>query len=136
MENLIKRFKSIENPFFIEAIESETDIENLKYKGRGEPIYADGRQVLVRSCHDALVGYNGGILLVIRNAEPAKGYLWSLGGFFDRGVPTETSLISRVKEESGLDLDVESFKILGHMRAMWKNTPNKEAAEKGLPLGI
>ncbi len=141
MKDLIKTYKSIEQPFFMEAIEDGTDMEKLRYHGKGEAVYADGRQVLVRSCHDALVACKNqsnekGILLIARNAEPAFGYLWSLGGFFDRGVSTSTSLASRIKLESGLDVDETSFLVLGHIRAIWKTTPNKEAEAKKLPLGI
>ena len=87
MTDKITEFKAVENPFFMESIEEGTDLETLRYRGRGEAVYADGRQVLVRSCHDALVSCDNdygrmGILLVRRNAEPARGYLWSLGGFF------------------------------------------------------
>ena len=134
-------YRAVSSPFFMEATQEGTDLEKLRYRGRGESVYSDGRQVLVRSCHDALVSCDNergerGILLVRRNAEPALGYLWSLGGFFDRGVPTDTSLSSRIKVESGLDIDESSFLVLGHVRAMWNTTPNKDAEAKGLPLGI
>ena len=140
MADSIKMFESVENPFFMESIEEGMDLENLRYRGRGESVYSDGRQVLVRSCHDALVGCHTkeskGILLVRRNAEPALGYLWSLGGFFDRGVPTTDSLASRIRAESGLDVEENSFLVLGHVRALWNTTPNKDAQTKKLPLGI
>jgi hypothetical protein len=140
MSNTIKTYKSVKEPFFMESVESGTDTSKLEYHGRGESVYSDGRQVLVRSCHDALVSYNGekgeGILLIRRKGEPARGYLWPLGGFFGRGVSSEKSLVSRIKHESGLDVDEDSLTVLGHIRAMWNTTPNKEAEEKGLPLGI
>lgn len=136
-----KYFRAVPNPFFMEAIEEGTDLKKLRYRGRGEPVYADGRQVIVRSCHDAIVEtHNGegekGLLLIRRNAEPANGYLWSLGGFFDRGVPTNMSLASRIKGESGLEIDESTYVVLGHGRLMWKTTPHPKAAEMGLPLGI
>ncbi len=141
MDNSVKIYRTIEDPFFMESIEPGTDTSKLEYHGRGEDVYADGRQVLVRSCHDALVSCNNkhgerGIILIRRRGEPARGYLWPFGGFYDRGIPTATSLASRIKQESGLDIDENSLTILGMIRAMWKTTANKKAQEKGLPLGI
>ena len=141
MTDKVTMYKSVSEPFFMESAEEGLDLNTLRYRGRGESVYSDGRQVLVRSCHDALVschnhGGERGVLLVRRDADPARGYLWSLGGFFDRGVPTNESLASRIKGESGFDVDENSFNVLGHVRAMWATTPNKEAVAKGLPLGI
>ena len=137
MSDSIRMHRAVTDPFFMESIEDGTDLETLRYMGRGEAVYVDGRQVLVRSCHDALVTCDSregqkGILLVKRIAEPAMNYLWSLGGFFDRGVPTNISLASRIKGESGLDVDESSFLVLGHVRAIWNTTPNNQAKEKGL----
>lgn len=139
----IRTYRSVENPFFMEFIEKGTDLENLRYYGRGEAVYADGRQVLVRSCHDFLISYQNqddkkeerGIILIKRKAEPANGYLWPLGGFYDRGVPSTDSIASRLKSESSLDVDQKSLLILGHIRNMWKTTPHKEAEIRKLPLG-
>mgnify|MGYP001587009998 CR=1 FL=1 len=141
MTDLVRSFNSVENPFFIESQEEGIELEKLRYRGRGESVYSDGRQVLVRSCHDALVSCNNpdgkrGILLIRRISEPANGYLWPLGGFFDRGVPTDESLASRIKNESGLVIDEDSYIVLGHIRALWKTTPNKDAEARGLPSGI
>lgn len=141
MEDKIINYRSVQDPFFIESVEKGTDLEKLRYRGRGEDVYADGRQVLVRSCHDALISIpddkgDKGILLIERQGDPARGYLWPLGGFFDRGVLSSDSLVSRIKNESGLDVDKKSLVVLGHIRAIWNTTPNKKAEEKGLPLGI
>lgn len=133
-----KYFKSVPDAFFSEFIEPGTNTSELEYHGRGEPIYANGRQVLVRSCHDLMAGYelNGknGVLLVRRNAEPANGVLWSLGGFMDRGIVMVDSLGDRVKKESGLEVDVDSLIILGNARFLWKTTPHKNLGN--LPKGI
>lgn len=141
MSNFITIFKSVKDPFFMESIEEGIDLEKLRYKGRGEAVYADGRQVISRSCHDFLISHPNqdgekGIILIKRKAEPAYGLLWSLGGFYDRGVPSLDSIASRLKNESGLDVDLESLLVLGHIRALWKTTPNKEAEAKKLPGGI
>lgn len=123
----------------IDNIEPGTDTHKLEYHGRGESVYADGRQVMVRACHDAIVGYRNkegkkGGILIRRMAEPANGYLWCLGGFIDRGIPTEKSLARRIKSESGLEID--NPLLLTVERFMWGTTPNSLAKEKGLPLGI
>ena len=137
----VRNHKSVNEPFFIESTQEGVNLDELRYLGRGEDVYSDGRQVLVRSCHDALVSIRDskgdkGILLVRRDAEPAKDYLWALGGFFDRGVPTYESLTSRIKSESGLDVDEKSYVVLGHIRCMWETTPHKDVKSKHLPSGI
>ena len=141
MTDIITTFRVVENPFFMESVEGGTDTNKLEYHERGRSVYVDARQVLVRSCHDALISHHNekgkkGIILVHRMAEPARGYLWPLGGFFDRGISSTKSLISRIKEESGLDVKEDSLVVLGHSRGMWKTTPNKNTEKKGLPLGI
>jgi ADP-ribose pyrophosphatase YjhB (NUDIX family) len=134
----IKNYRAVPDPFFIESVEEGTNQDELRYLGRGEKKYGIGRQLLVRSCHDALVSCNDGegrrgILLVKRDAEPAQNYLWSLGGFFDRGVSSERSLSSRIKNESGLEVDEGSYVILGHIRAMWNTSPyQKTTVSRGI----
>ena len=141
MDDNIKIFNSVADPFFIESIEAGTDMSTLEYHRNGEEVYADGRQVMSRSCHDILISYpdlagQKGILLINRKAEPARSYLWPIGGFYDRGILTPNSIASRVKNESGLEINKNSLLILGSIRMMWKTTPNKNAEAKGLPLGI
>lgn len=75
----------------------------------------------VISCHDIFVQYNGGILLVKRKGDPAKGNLWPLGGKMDKGVPTEESLRDKVREESGLEL--YDLADLGHDRTFFNTDP-------------
>jgi len=140
LNSRIKIFKNIEKPFFMESIEGGADLEKIKYKKTGEAIYADGRQVLVRGCHDALIACDNqegrrGILLIRRDAEPAKGYLWCLGGGLGKGEPMDNRLASIIKSESGLDVDEDSYVILGYSRAIWKTTPHKKAEAKRFPLG-
>ena len=57
MKDSKKSYKSAVNPFFMESVENGTDTSRLEYPGRGEEIYFDARQVLVRTCHDALVSH-------------------------------------------------------------------------------
>ena len=137
MEENTRTLRVHPNYFKGESIEPGTDLDELRYLGRGEKRYGISRQLISRNCHDALVAYdnNGqsekGILLIRRNAEPAKGYLWPLGGFFDRGVPISGnpnglgSLASRIKGESGLDIDLDTLVGLGDVRFLWKTTPYK-----------
>jgi hypothetical protein len=140
MDSSTKFIQCDPDPFFIESIEPKTDLPSLQYHGRGEPVYANGRQVMVRACHDGLISCLGekgrGIVLVMRDAEPARGYLWALGGFYNRGVETSESFVSRIQQESGLTVEPKSLRVLGHGRFMWNTTPHKMAKELGLPLGI
>jgi len=129
------------NPFYLDSVEPDLDTTTLEYNRRGEDVYADGRQVLVRSCLDGLISYPNekeerGILLIKRKGEPAQGYLWPLGGFIDRGHLTAESLASRINSESGLEIEIGSLKLLGFINALWNKTPNPNAVAKGLPLGI
>jgi hypothetical protein len=122
-----------------EHIEKGTDLDSLKYSRRGESVYSDGRQVLVRACHDAFISYPNlqgekGIVLIRRKAEPARDALWCLGGGMLRGVPTLDSLYELVKKESGLDIINPEFLMVE--RFFWNTTPNQEFKEKNLPAGI
>lgn len=139
MADKVKVYRAVPDAFFMESVEENTDLSRLRYHGRGEAVYGRGRQVMSRSCHDGLIscmGENGrGIVLIRRKGEPARGYLWSLGGYYDRGVITEESFASRIKAESGLDVDPNSLRVLGHIRAMWKTTPYTAYKEEGLPEG-
>lgn len=123
---------------FTEFGADEVDSRALEYHGRGERVYAEGRQVLTRACHDAYVSYpneNGekGIILVRRKSEPAKGYLWGFGGGINRGVPLFESLANKVKEESNLDIDNPI--LIGVDRYLWDYTQNSVSVDGSLPKG-
>jgi ADP-ribose pyrophosphatase YjhB (NUDIX family) len=83
--------------------------------------YVDAHKNLVISCHDVLIKYKGGILLIMRDNIPAKDILWPMGGRVLRGVPTEESLKRKIKSECGLDL--ENIKFLGCARTIFKTDP-------------
>lgn len=117
-----------------EYIEEGTNLQNIKYFGKGEEVYQNGRQVLVRACHDVLIKYKEGILLITRDNEPAKGYLWAIGGGIRRGVSTEKSLAELVKGECGLE--ISNLKLLDWARMIWNTTPNQNIKQKNLPEGI
>jgi len=138
MEEITQTFKVHTRYFKTESVEPGTDVESLRYLGRGERLYGVGRQLMNRGCDDALVAYTPeegekGILLITRMAKPAEGYLWPLGGFIDRGVlkiqdsnsDRLSSLATRVKDESGLDLDMKTLVALGDARLLWNTTPYK-----------
>lgn len=123
----------------VDYIEPGTNLSTLQYLGIGEAVYADGRQVMVRGCHDAYVSFPNeegekGIVLVKRISEPANGYVWALGGGIIRGTPTLQSLAIKIKEESGLDI-INPI-LIDIDRYMWKETPNQRISEKNLPSGI
>jgi len=131
--------ESMKHLLFEEYYESGVENTPLEYFGEGESVYGDGRQVLVRTCHDALVEYPApsgerGLILVRRKGEPAMGYIWSIGGGIYRGISIERSLQKKVKEESGMEIEEIRFLSIG--RFFWKTTPNQMAKEKGLPLGV
>jgi ADP-ribose pyrophosphatase YjhB (NUDIX family) len=86
-----------------------------------EEDYFKAHQGLILACHDVLIKYNGGFLLIVRDNLPAKGILWPLGGRILRGVPTEESLRRKVKEECNLEL--ENIKYLGLARQIFSTAP-------------
>ena len=113
---------------FIETFEENhalIDRSKLFYLGRGEKIYSDGRSVLVRACHDIFIGYKTadkkGILMIKRDAEPAKDFLWCFGGGVERGVILEESLKKNVMKECGLN--IKNIQLMGVGRLMWSTDP-------------
>jgi len=140
MENI--GIKCSPNLVFKDYAELGVYTSKLIYHGRGEPVYADGRQVMVRTCNDFLISChdnnNGkrGILLTTRKQEPAMGEPWPFGGELLRGFTTPKSIAEKIKSESGLKINLKSIELLVIGNFMWKETPNKNAKEKGLPLGI
>lgn len=68
-------------------------------------VYMKAHQSLPIACHDVLIEYRGGILLVKRDNAPAKNILWMIGGRINRGIPILESLQKKVEEECGLEID-------------------------------
>jgi hypothetical protein len=83
--------------------------------------YSWSHQNLVVFCHDVFIAYDGGILLVTRDNEPAKGELWPIGGRVERGVEIEKSLKIKVKEEC--NLTITNIKELGTGRTLFIADP-------------
>ena len=83
--------------------------------------YLKAHQNIPILCHDVMINYQRGILLVVRDAVPAKGILWCLGGRVARGMPLEESLRKRIRGECGLELN--NLEMLGFTRHFWKTDP-------------
>lgn len=83
--------------------------------------YSRAHQHLPIFCHDVIIQYQGGLLLVIRNNYPAKNIYWVIGGRVQRGVSIINSLRQKVREECGLEL--ENIKELGVARTFFQTDP-------------
>jgi len=75
----------------------------------------------VQACHDAVIEYQGRILLMRRTNSPAKDYLYVPGGRIERGMTAEESLRMRVKAECNLDL--YDIRPLGCARTFFRTDP-------------
>ncbi|MBN2458976.1 hypothetical protein JXB28_01720 [Candidatus Woesearchaeota archaeon] len=94
---------------YIIPIEGKTfELSNLNPGYLPDDKYESARECLVRACHDIYIDYTlggkRGLLMIIRDAEPAKGMLWPIGGGMKRGMHTEESLKLLTKKECNLDL--------------------------------
>ena len=81
-------------------------VDRERLTSRSMPLerYEQTHKGTVIVCHDVFVQYHKGILLVRRENEPAKGFLWPLGGRIQRGLTLSESLEKRVRKESNLEL--------------------------------
>jgi ADP-ribose pyrophosphatase YjhB (NUDIX family) len=98
-----------------------TNINKLKTPRIPRSQYKDIHKRIVRPCHDIIIEYKGGALLVIRKDYPVKNILWPIGGGIERGMSIKDSLRKRVKEECNLDL--ENITELGCARTFFKTDP-------------
>ena len=105
------------------ALEDGQDVNIELLKAPFLPVaeYQKSHQSTVIACHDIIISYQGGLLLVQREKHPAKGTLWPLGGRISRGMSTEESLRKKVREESGLELD--EIQELGITRTYFSTNP-------------
>ena len=53
------------------------------------------------------------VILIRRGSKPFKGWYALPGGFVDIGETTEQACVREVKEETGLEIDHSSLKIVG-----------------------
>lgn len=72
-------------------------------------------------CHDVIVKIDDTYLLVERDAVPAKGILWPLGGRLMRGVSVEDSIKDRVLKEAGIQ--ITNLQFLGVARTLFETDP-------------
>ena len=79
----------------------------------------------VIATHDAVITYDDGkgegIVLMERVGKPLQGFTWLPGGRMQRGVETQKSLASKVKKETGLD--IEDLEFAGVERAFMPTDP-------------
>ena len=94
---------------------------NLKQKYAPQDIYSKFHQYLPIVCHDVMINYCNGLLLVLRDNLPAKGLFFPIGGRVLRGFPIIDSLKIKVKQECGLNL-IDS-KLIGVSRNFYASDP-------------
>ena len=84
--------------------------------------YQEAHKGLPLLCHDIMIAYDDGLLLVNRDNVPAKGVLWPIGGRIERGLSVEESIRKKTKEECGLSLR-ERLVDLGWKRTLFQTGP-------------
>ncbi len=97
------------------------NLKNLQAEKLPEKDYKKAHQHLPIPCHDILVEYNNGFLLVIRDNYPCKGSLFPIGGRIERGLTIEDSIKKKVKEECGLE--AIEIQFLTCARTFFKTDP-------------
>ena len=60
---------------------------------------------------DAIIPYQGKIIVIRRRNEPFKGYYALPGGIVEYGETVEEAVLREVKEETGLDVKI--YKLVG-----------------------
>ena len=110
----------------LEKLPNEDKRENVdRQQLIAEPVpiehYVEAHKGLIIACHDIILAYNCGALLVQRDNDPAKGELWPIGGKLARGLSAENSLKLKVREECGLELEEITF--LGVERTLFFTDP-------------
>ncbi len=87
-------------------------------------LYSQIHKNSVISCVDVCIKYNGGILLVRRSNDPARGQFWVIGGRLEKNVSYEETLKTKAKMECGLELrDIQELKELGTCRQFFEDDP-------------
>lgn len=99
----------------------KVDLRKLVAPPLSREAYAQAHQSLPIACHDVLIEYQGGILLIVRDNFPVKDALWMMGGRINRGMPVLESLKRKVKEECGLEMD--NIVELGTARTLFDTDP-------------
>ncbi len=99
----------------------KVDLRKLVAPPLPKGAYAQAHQSLPIACHDVLIEYQGGILLIVRDNLPVKDILWMIGGRINRGIPIIESLKKKVREECGLEID--NIVELGTGRTLFNSDP-------------
>ena len=99
----------------------KVNIEKLKTPWMSLGEYGRIHKQIIRPCHDIIIQYRGGALLIVRKNYPVKDILWPIGGQIERGVKVEDSLRARVEKECNLDLD--KISELGCARTFFETDP-------------
>src|SRR3989338_8787713 len=84
---------------------TKVDLNRLISAPMPKEAYVKAHQYLPIACHDIIIEYNEGILLVERDNFPLKNSLCVIGGRVSRGMSTLKSLQKKVKEECNLELE-------------------------------
>lgn len=106
------------------AYEDKQYFDNLSLIAGFMPrdVYEKAHEGLPLLCHDIMIEYDGGLLLVVRDNYPAKNVLWPIGGRLERGLSVLDSMKKKVKAECGLELDGD-LTFLGWERTYFKTEP-------------
>lgn len=99
----------------------KVDLRKLVAPPLSKEAYAQAHRFLPIACHDVIIEYNGGLLLVVRDNHPAKNIFCVIGGRINRGMPIVESLKKKVQEECGLEL--ENIRELGVLRTFFQTDP-------------
>ena len=92
--------------------------------------YYGARTALIRGgCVDGYINLlnendEPGIFLITRNGEPAKGFLWPIGGAKPRNIVDDKEGLKNVaRRELGENLKLEDIVFIGGVNAGWGTTP-------------
>lgn len=99
----------------------DVNLGQLKAEFMTKKDYSKANASLVMACHDVFIKYQGGVLLVKRNVEPAIGTPWPIGGRITRGFSTENSLKDKTFKECGLIL--KNIQYLATARVLLATDP-------------
>ncbi|MGB3617553.1 MAG: NUDIX domain-containing protein [Catalinimonas sp.] len=83
--------------------------------------YEQAHRGMVLACHDVMIAYDGGLLLIVRDNAPARDELWCIGGRMERGMTPEASAEQKVREECGLTL--RDLRTMGCARTWFQTDP-------------
>ncbi|SDL12004.1 hypothetical protein SAMN05421823_104429 [Catalinimonas alkaloidigena] len=86
-----------------------------------DPTYRAAHAGMVIACHDIMIAYEGGFLMIVRDNEPAKGELWCIGGRQLRGLSPEDSALRKAKAECNLEL--YDLQTVGCARTYFQTDP-------------